>query len=86
MHEKNPDLDGKWGGESGYKIVLLLQILCYADMIGDKVVVFTQCLKTLDYIETILSTLSWEKKLPILSSISPGKTWGPWRKNIEYLR
>lgn len=86
VHEKNPDLDGKWGWESGYKIVLLLQILCYADMIGDKVVVFTQCLKTLDYIETILSTLSWEKKLPILSSISPGKTWGPWRKNIEYLR
>ena len=32
----------------------------HADSIGEKVVVFSQCLKTVDYIETILNTSDWE--------------------------
>ena len=37
--------------EYGAKMILLLQILAHSDDIKDKVVVFSQCLKTLDFVE-----------------------------------
>lgn len=83
IYKKNPNMaDVKNGG----KVVLLLNILAHADEIGDKVVVFAQCLKTLDYIEKVLNKSNWEKLVPSLKSLSPGKTWGPWKRNFEYLR
>lgn len=62
--------------ENGYKLVLLLQIIAHADQVGDKVVIFSKCLKTLDFIEEVLKT-QWE---------SLGMVHGPWKKNSEYLR
>eukprot|EP00592_Proboscia_alata_P007541 CAMPEP_0194363742 /NCGR_PEP_ID=MMETSP0174-20130528/11594_1 /TAXON_ID=216777 /ORGANISM="Proboscia alata, Strain PI-D3" /LENGTH=3050 /DNA_ID=CAMNT_0039137361 /DNA_START=650 /DNA_END=9802 /DNA_ORIENTATION=+ len=73
----------------GGKIVVLLDILMHADKIGDKVVVFAQCLKSLDYIEHILNKPGWDLgdsgSTPTKNKhISPTK--GSWRKNIDYLR
>ena len=52
------DLDIK-AIEHGGKIVLLLQIIAHCDRIGDKVVVFSQSLPTLSYIEEILNLPDW---------------------------
>ena len=68
------------------KIALILEIISHADIIGDKVVVFSQSLYTLDFIEYILNTPKWEDSLPSLSKLQPGKTFGPLKKNSEYLR
>lgn len=83
VYDKNPDFND-W--RSGGKIILLLQILCHADVIGDKVVCFTQCLKTMDFIETVLNSPDWGKTVAAISTLSPGRQWGQWRKNLEYLR
>ena len=72
--------------ENGGKIILLLQILAHADTIGDKVVIFSQCLKTLDFIERALQLPDWSKHIPSIANLSPGKHWGKWRKNVDYLR
>ena len=72
--------------KNGGKLVLLLEILAQADTIGEKVVVFSQCLKTLDYIEKVLNTPHWEAMVPSLCLLCQGRQWGPWRKNFEYLR
>ncbi len=72
--------------ENGGKVILLLQILIHADTIGDKVLVFSQCLKTLDFIEQVLQTSDWSLHLPCIADLNPGKRYGNWRKNIEYLR
>ena len=42
--------------DHGGKIVLLLQIIAHCDAIGDKVVVFSQSLPTLSYIEEVLNS------------------------------
>jgi transcriptional regulator ATRX len=72
--------------ENGGKIVLLLQILVHADIIGDKVLVFSQCLKTLDFIEQVLQMNDWALHLPSIANLNPEKRYGNWRKNIDYLR
>jgi len=81
--EKNPQMANI---QNGIKIVLLLQIMAHADYIGDKVVVFSQCLKTLDFIETVLQSSDWSLHVQSIASLSPGRVWGNWRKNAEYLR
>lgn len=70
---------------SGYKIVLLLHILASAEKIGDKVLVFANCLSTLNYIEYVLS-LDWIVSVPSLASKFPGTKLGGWKKSIDYLR
>ena len=55
-------------------------------MIGDKVVVFSQCLKTLDFIESIIKSPDWGRTLPGVASLSPGRIWGSWRSGQDYLR
>lgn len=83
VYEKYPNMgDFKNGG----KVLILIQILAHADVIGDKVVVFSQCLRTLDFIEHVLQTPNWDNRVPSISELSPGKVWGGWRKNIDYLR
>ena len=71
---------------NGGKIVLLIQILAHADMIGDKVVVFSQCLNTLNFIEKVLQAPDWSSQVPSIANLSPGRIWGNWRKDIDYLR
>ena len=46
----------------------------------------SQCLKTLDYIEKILGFADWGREIPNLQNLSPGKKWGGWKKNIDFLR
>lgn len=72
--------------QNGKKIELLMQILAHADLIGEKVVVFSLCLKTLDFIEKALQIPDWTTQVPHITNLSPGKTWGNWKKNIDYLR
>ena len=69
--------------ENGYKVVLLLHILVQAQVLGDKVLVFAQCLKTLDFIENVLSLDDWAEHVPSLAS-SCGKHGG-WKKNVDVL-
>lgn len=87
VHDKTGDDDFMDIREGG-KIVLLLQILTHADTLGDKVVCFTQCLKTIDYIERVLNSPDWGKKIPAIETLgaAEGRTWGQWRRNREYLR
>ena len=47
---------------------------------------FSHSLRTLDFIERILSQPNWESDIPAIAQISPGKTWGPWKKNTDYVR
>ena len=72
--------------QHGGKMILLLQILAYADHIGEKAVIFCHSLRTLDFIEKLLNQPQWESKISAIKQISPGKTWGGWKKNIDYVR
>jgi len=72
--------------EHGGKMILILQILAQADDIGEKVVVFSHSLQTLDFIEKLLNQTKWEAQIPAISRMFPGKTWGPWKKNVDYVR
>eukprot|EP00521_Asterionellopsis_glacialis_P009627 CAMPEP_0195287036 /NCGR_PEP_ID=MMETSP0707-20130614/4268_1 /TAXON_ID=33640 /ORGANISM="Asterionellopsis glacialis, Strain CCMP134" /LENGTH=846 /DNA_ID=CAMNT_0040346755 /DNA_START=56 /DNA_END=2596 /DNA_ORIENTATION=- len=69
----------------GYKVVLLLQVLAHAQAIDDKVVVFSKCLRTLDFIESILN-LDWGSRLRRFVSIPSIEGLTSWQKNIDYLR
>jgi SNF2 family DNA or RNA helicase len=51
-----------------------------------EVVVFSHSLQTLDFIEKLLNQKEWESRIPAIKRISPGKTWGPWKKNFDYVR
>ena len=70
---------------NGNKVVLLLHILTYAQQAGDKVVIFSNSIATLDYLEYVLA-LDWKEHIPSLSSVSPNVTLGRWRKTKEYVR
>lgn len=72
--------------EQGPKIVLFLHILMGSITLGDKVVVFSQCLKTLDFIEEVLSLENWVDHVPSLASAFPGRHFGGWTRGLEYLR
>lgn len=67
----------------GHKIFLLLQILANAIAVGDKVVVFSQCLRTLDFIEEVLESTDWDRFCKGHER-SPGL--GSWKKGVDYLR
>lgn len=56
----------------------------HSDTIGDKVVVFSQCLKTLDFIEEILQSPDWGGFVPYLPD--GHKKFGSWKLNSEYSR
>lgn len=72
--------------ENGPKVVLLLHILAHSLQIGDKVVCFTQCLRTLDFIEEVLGTANWPNHVQSLASAFPDLNIGGWTKGVEYLR
>jgi SNF2 family DNA or RNA helicase len=72
--------------ENGYKVVLFLHILVKAQELGDKVLLFSQCLRTLDFIEEVLNLEDWGKHAPSLASSFPYAKFRAWRKNVDYLR
>ena len=72
--------------ENGGKIVLLLQIIAHCDLIGDKVVVFSQCLSTLTFIEQIIQSDDWGGFKPHLPNNICHQNLGGWKKNYDYVR
>lgn len=71
---------------NGNKCVMLLHILMHADQLGEKTLVFSQCLRTLDYLSEILSEKDWTKLVPSLTESFPGKRIGGWRRGVDFLR
>ncbi|KAJ8266440.1 hypothetical protein GJAV_G00130440 [Gymnothorax javanicus] len=65
------------------KLVLLFEILHMAERIGDKVLVFSQSLISLDLIEDFLELANRAKKE---GKPSPYKGEGNWVKNVDYYR
>ena len=72
--------------ENGGKIVLLLQIIAHCDLIGDKVVVFSQCLNTLTFIEGIIQCDDWGGFKPHLPNNICQQKLGGWKRNHDYVR
>ena len=72
--------------ESGGKVVILLHILAYAKKIGEKVLVFSQCLKTLNFIEKVIGMPDWKKSVPSLAEAFPELTLFGMVKNTDYMR
>jgi len=68
------------------KCELLVEIIAHSVVLGDKIVVFSQCLKSLNFIEELLQRSNWENKLPALKNLKKKYSWGPWKKGIDYLR
>jgi transcriptional regulator ATRX len=68
--------------ENGYKMVVLLQILCSASALDDKVLVFSSCLRTLDFIESVLKRPNWSSFVTTLQD----NTIGGYVKNEDYVR
>lgn len=71
---------------NGNKCVMLLHILMHADQLGEKTLVFSQCLRTLDYLSEVLSEKDWSKLVPSLAESFPGKRIGGWRRGVDFLR
>lgn len=69
--------------DAGYKFVLLLELLNHAERLGEKVLVFSGCLKTLDHLEEVLQSNSWRTGTP--GSFASSPTVG-WRKDAHYFR
>ncbi|XP_035289192.1 transcriptional regulator ATRX-like [Anguilla anguilla] len=65
------------------KLVLLFEILHMAEEMGDKVLVFSQSLISLDLIEDFLELANRAKKK---GKPSPYKGKGNWLKNVDYFR
>lgn len=72
--------------ESSSKIVLLLHILAYTYVSGEKTLVFSQSLPTLNLIEKFLKLPDWKKEVKSLASILGGRHTGDWKKNKDYVR
>jgi hypothetical protein len=72
--------------DHGGKIVLLLQIIAHCDAIGDKVIVFSQSLPTLSYIEEILNSPDWGGFNFFSPNTEQKRKLGGWRRNQDYLR
>jgi SNF2 family DNA or RNA helicase len=71
---------------NGNKIIVLLHIIAYSLTVGDKVLVFSNTLPILNYVEYIFSLPQWESLVPSLASQFPGKTFGGWTKGTDYER
>jgi SNF2 family DNA or RNA helicase len=70
---------------NGHKIVLLLHILAHSVTCGDKVLIFANCLSTLNYIEYVLS-LNWTEEVPSLAAEFSSVKLGGWQKAVDFLR
>eukprot|EP00523_Entomoneis_sp_CCMP467_P001623 CAMPEP_0168750942 /NCGR_PEP_ID=MMETSP0724-20121128/17556_1 /TAXON_ID=265536 /ORGANISM="Amphiprora sp., Strain CCMP467" /LENGTH=312 /DNA_ID=CAMNT_0008799027 /DNA_START=96 /DNA_END=1031 /DNA_ORIENTATION=+ len=62
--------------ENGFKIVLLLHILVKAQQLGEKVIIFSQCLPTLNFVEQVLQSKSWGEHSQSLAELLGQQTYG----------
>ena len=71
--------------DGGYKVVLLLYILAMAEARDEKVLVFSGCLKTLDFVSDVLQSDDWRSLVPGLP-VPEGEKVGGWEQGIDFLR
>eukprot|EP00536_Pseudo-nitzschia_multiseries_P009251 jgi/Psemu1/325559/estExt_fgenesh1_pg.C_2530022 len=72
--------------ESGNKCIVLLHILVQANMLGEKTVVFSQSLKTLDFLSNMLASKNWQDLCPSLDQSFPDHPMGGWVQGKDFLR
>lgn len=68
------------------KVYLLLQILAHSRSINEKVVVFSQCLRTLDFLEQVLGWDDWGEHVHNKGNLKCRGSLGRWKRNVDYLR
>jgi transcriptional regulator ATRX len=83
---KHGGVDSLKDVDNGAKVVLLLHILGFSQKLGDKVLVFAQCLKTLDFIEKVLALSDWSEHVSSLGGHFKEQKLGGWKKNVDYVR
>ncbi|KAG5188171.1 hypothetical protein JKP88DRAFT_267660 [Tribonema minus] len=72
--------------ESG-KLVMLMEIVAQAVLVGDKVVVFSKYTTILNLLERLLTrSKGWGDAVSVAPPQGGGTTWGPWRPNRHYFR
>jgi hypothetical protein len=69
----------------GSKVVVLLHLLALTINEGDKMVLFSQSLSTLDFIEMILTQTNWGKLVDVKSTRSDARLFR-WTRGNQYLR
>jgi SNF2 family DNA or RNA helicase len=73
--------------DAGYKFVLLLHILVEAVKIGDRCLIYSESIQTLDFLEGVLALKNWQEHVPSLdTSKSDSLRLGNWERDIDYLR
>ncbi|GKY91080.1 hypothetical protein MPSEU_000080800 [Mayamaea pseudoterrestris] len=71
---------------SGYKMILLLHILVASVKQNDKILIFSESLQTLDYVERMLALKDWCEHVPTLASSDTADPIGGWKRDQDYLR
>ena len=71
---------------AGYKIALLLHILVASTQQKDKVLIFSESLVTLNFVESVLALDNWHDHVPALPSSPGDAAFGGWRKDHDYFR
>lgn len=72
--------------ESGNKSIILLHILAHATALGEKTVVFSQSLKTLDFLSEMIASKDWHDSCPHLKEAFPDRPMGGWVQGKDFLR
>uniref|UniRef100_A0AC34FZY4 Helicase ATP-binding domain-containing protein n=1 Tax=Panagrolaimus sp. ES5 TaxID=591445 RepID=A0AC34FZY4_9BILA len=82
----------KYNGENYYdvnlsnKLILLIDIIKYCEKIGDKLIIFSQSISTLDYIEEVLQNLAYKNEWNNQAKNCPeNESWG-WETGKDYMR
>jgi SNF2 family DNA or RNA helicase len=70
----------------GAKMIVLLHILTHSYQIRDKVVVFANCLKSLDFMEEMLRLPRWADRVRSLKRSFPYTKLGGWTNGVDYFR
>ena len=69
------------------KFIILAHLLAKATELGEKTLVYSKCLKTLDMIEGFLKSSDWRKQAGSLAKAFPdARSMGKWKKDKDYLR
>lgn len=83
---KQNEFDAMQAAKNSPKLIMLAHILAFALKYGDKTLIYSKDLKTLDIVEWFLTSNDWKKHVSSLKvSTFPEKLSG-WRKGQDYLR
>jgi transcriptional regulator ATRX len=70
----------------GNKCILVLHLLMQAQSEGDKVLLFSQSLATLDYLMEMLAHKDWTKLVSSLQAAFPNQKMGGWKEGVDFVR